>query len=357
MKVIMAMVASAMVLLAPLCKLTRQEQAPMYFPPVNDSEWATTSAASLGWKKENIPALLAYLNEKHTRAFIVTVNGKIVMEEYMNGHKRWKPWYWASAGKSLTATAFGIAQQNGLVDANKPVAHYLGTGWTTAPPNKEQLITCKNLLTMTSGIDDGFGNDVSVSNLKYKADAGTRWAYHNVYVKLQDVIAKASGVTWEDYFEKKLKDKIGMSGRWTNGGPGKMEPFSIYWSNARSMARFGLLALNSGKWAQNQVVNEQYFKQTITPSQSINKSYGYLWWLNGKESYHLPGTQAEFKGSLIPAGPADMYMALGKNDQKIYVVPSRKMVIIRMGESANDKRFALSDFDNELWKKINAVIN
>ncbi|MBA4135534.1 MAG: serine hydrolase, partial [Flavobacterium sp.] len=67
------------------------------------------------------------------------------------------------------------------------------------------------------------------------------------------------------------------------------------------------------------------------------------------------GLQLQFNGTLIPNAPSDMYAALGKNDQKIYVVPSMKMVIIRMGEVANPENptFALSGFDNELWDKIN----
>ena len=52
-----------------------------------------------------------------------------------------------------------------------------------------------------------------------------------------------------------------------------------------------------------------------------------------------------------------MYCALGKNDQKIYIVPSRKLVIIRMGNAADDVNMALSDFDEILWEKISAVIN
>jgi len=52
-----------------------------------------------------------------------------------------------------------------------------------------------------------------------------------------------------------------------------------------------------------------------------------------------------------------MYCALGKNDQKIYIVPSKKLVIVRMGNAADDDNFALSPFDNDLWTKINAVIN
>ena len=92
-------------------------------------------------------------------------------------------------------------------------------------------------------------------------------------------------------------------------------------------------------------------------SQNLNLSYGYMWWLNGKSSYRLPQTQIQFPGELIPNAPEDMYAALGKNDQKIYVVPSKKLVIIRMGDAADDENFALSNFDNELWEKINALTN
>ncbi|WP_396164849.1 hypothetical protein [Flavobacterium sp.] len=52
-----------------------------------------------------------------------------------------------------------------------------------------------------------------------------------------------------------------------------------------------------------------------------------------------------------------MYCALGKNDRKIYVIPSRKLVIIRMGEAADSTNLALSNFDEVLWQKINAVVN
>jgi len=58
---------------------------------------------------------------------------------------------------------------------------------------------------------------------------------------------------------------------------------------------------------------------------------------------------------LIPSGPNDMFMALGKDDQKIYVIPSKKMIVIRMGEAADNVNLALSDFDDVLWQKINAL--
>ncbi|WP_439553821.1 serine hydrolase domain-containing protein [Flavobacterium macrobrachii] len=326
----------------------------MYFPP-NDGNatWATKSVSELGWNQEAVLPLLEYLEEKNTKSFIVLVDGKIVLENYFNGHTANSLWYWASAGKTLTATVTGIAQDEGLLNINNKVSDYLGTGWTSAPITKENLITVKHLLSMSSGLNDALGDDVSPANLKYVADAGTRWAYHNVYVKLQDVVAQTSGQTWSNYFNTKLRDKIGMTGgNWVN-----LNNLSVYRSTSRNMARFGLLILNQGKWNGNTIVNKNYITQATTTSQEINKSYGYLWWLNGKSSYHLPQTQFEFNGTLIPNAPSDMFAALGKNDQKIYVVPSKKMVIIRMGEVANpdNPTFALSGFDNELWQKINAL--
>lgn len=331
------------------------EMEQMYFPPTDGStSWETKSISNLGWNETAVQPLLDYLQLKNTKSFIVLVNGRIVMENYFNGQTATSNWYWASAGKTLTSTLSGIAAQEGIININNKVSDYLGTGWTSAPIAKEDLITCKNLLSMNSGLDDALGDGVSPEELQYKADAGTRWAYHNVYVKMQDVVAQASGQTWNAYFNTKLRDKIGMNGVWINSGTSG--DLSVYWSTARSMARFGLLQLNKGKWQNTQVLNENYFNQATTTSQNINVAYGYLWWLNGKSSYHLPQSQFQFNGSLIPNGPNDMFMALGKNDQKIYIIPSKKMVVIRMGDSADGTNFALSDFDSTLWEKINAVI-
>lgn len=325
----------------------------LYFPPLTGTKWETKSITSLGWKQEAVQTLLDYLESKNTKSFMILVNGRIVMENYFNGHSATSNWYWASAGKTLTTTLTGIAEQEGFININNKVSDYIGTGWTAETLAKENLITCKHLLSMTSGIEDiANGDDVSPSKLTYKADAGTRWAYHNVYVKLQDVIAQATGQSWANYFNAKLRDKIGMNGSWLT-----LDNNIVYFSTTRSMARFGLLMLNKGKWGDSTILNEAFFNAATTTSQNINLGYGYLWWLNGKSSYHLPQTQLQFSGSIIPNGPNDMFMALGKNDQKIYVIPSKKMVVIRMGEAANtdNPSFALSGFDNELWQKINAL--
>jgi len=93
----------------------------------------------------------------------------------------------------------------------------------------------------------------------------------------------------------------------------------------------------------------------VNTSQDLNKSYGYLWWLNGKESYRLPVVPFQFPGPLMPSAPSDLIAGLGKDDQKLYVIPSLNMVVVRMGEPAGGIVPALSGFDNMLWAKLMEV--
>ncbi|TAD87750.1 MAG: class C beta-lactamase-related serine hydrolase [Bacteroidetes bacterium] len=327
--------------------------AAMYFPPLTSTAWETTPLSSLGWKQSGVQALKDYLMQKNTKSFMILVKGRIVMEEYFDGHTAATDWEWNSAGKTLVATTTGIAQQEGLLNINQKAHDYLGRGWTSMPLAKENLITVRHLLTMTAGNDDT-KQLVIKPNLTYVADAGTRWAYSNIFQTLTDVVANASNKTFEAYFNEKLKQKIGMDGYWNFG-----TIFTIYHSTARSMARFGLLALNNGKWNNDQVVNEAFFKESTATSQSINPAYGYMWWLNGKATYMVPSLQTVFPGFLVPTAPADMYAAMGAKDQRIYVVPSKNMVVVRMGNAADpaNPNFAVSGFDSELWSKINGVIN
>ena len=89
-----------------------------------------------------------------------------------------------------------------------------------------------------------------------------------------------------------------------------------------------------------------------TRSQSINPSYGYLWWLNGKSSYKLPGLQFSFQGSLIPHAPDDLFSAMGKNGQFICVIPSQNMVWVRFGDNP-DNSLVPYLLNADIWKYIN----
>jgi hypothetical protein len=66
------------------------------------------------------------------------------------------------------------------------------------------------------------------------------------------------------------------------------------------MARFGLLIQGNGAWNGTQLINSTYFNEMVNTSQNLNKSYGYLWWLNGKPSFMVPTSQIVFLGSYAP---------------------------------------------------------
>ncbi|MDP3582827.1 MAG: serine hydrolase, partial [Ignavibacteria bacterium] len=308
------------------------------------------------WNTGQLTSLQNFLLQKNTKAFIILKDGRIAVEWYFGAFNKDSLWHWASAGKTITAFLIGKAKEEGLLKISESSSKYLGKGWTSAPEAKEDLITIRHQLTMTSGLDDGLGDDDCTlkSCLQYKTDAGTRWAYHNAaYTKLRDVIESAANTSENLYTYSRLTSKIGMNGSWFKNGYNY-----VFYSNARSMARFGLLALNNFTWDKEILLNDQNnISEMTNTSQQLNKSYGYLWWLNGKGSYMIPRVQLFFNVDLIPNAPDDLIAALGKNDQKIYVVKSRGLVIIRMGDAADDSKLALTAFDNELWGEIMKVVD
>ncbi|MFN9493263.1 MAG: hypothetical protein ACK57D_09435, partial [Sphingobacteriales bacterium] len=108
-------VSLILVLLASCSKNDTPTPTPetMYFPPVSGSAWETKTPASLGWNEANIPALKEFMIRNNSKSLLILVNGRIVMEEYFNGHTPTTTWQWNSAGKTLAASVTGIAQQEG----------------------------------------------------------------------------------------------------------------------------------------------------------------------------------------------------------------------------------------------------
>lgn len=338
-----------------------QHGAPLYFPPLGQQQWETADAEALGWDIERIPDLLAFLDQTKTRAFLVLKDGRMVIEHYAHTNVSGAPfdaqslWYWASAGKTLTATLVGIAQQRGLIDIHRPTAEYLGAGWTGMDPDQEGRITVWHQLTMTSGLDDRVP-DSDCTNpecLQYRADPGTRWCYHNApYTRLDGVIEGGSGLDFDAFFDTYLKKPIGMDGFWAY-----QDYNHVFFSTPRSMARFGLLILNRGVWEGTPILDDlTYFQAMVSTSQQLNLSYGYLWWLNGKDSFMAPGLEFVFPGSLAPHAPLDMVAAMGKNGQLLQVIPSENLVVVRMGDSDEEGLvgFALQD---QIWERLMPILH
>jgi CubicO group peptidase (beta-lactamase class C family) len=327
----------------------------LYFPPSTGNQWDTLSLAQLGWCSSEVPALYNYLGNTNTKAFIVLKDGKIVLEKYFGQFSADSAWYWASAGKCLTSFLVGIAQSEGLLHIDDTTSTYLGNGWTSAPTSKEQMIKIRNQLTMTSGLSDLVPQSDCTEDtcLLYLADAGTRWAYHNApYTLLDGVLRSATSMSPNLYLQQKMRPITGFTGVYLPIGYNQ-----VFFSTPRMMARFGLLNLAGGKWGTRAVLNDSLFVQEMTrPSQSLNPSYGYLWWLNGQSSFRLPQTQLSFPGPLFAHAPMDMYSALGKDGQIINVVPTEQLVVIRMGNAPGSGVAVPVTYNDSIWPYLNAVI-
>ena len=327
----------------------------LYFPPLLGSAWETVAPASLGWNVANIDTLRMFLGTQNTRAFVLLKDGRIAIEMYFGTFTKDSAWYWASAGKSLTSFMIGIARHDGTLALTDTTSRWLGTGWTSEPLAKENRITIRHQLTMTSGLDDGYGDPYCTepSCLVYKADAGARWAYHNgPYTLLDSVLRVVTGSSVNAFFTTRIGVKTGMTGIFVRQGYN-----NVFGSTARSMARFGLLVLNRGMWGTTPVLDDTaYIRAMSSSSQQLNPSYGYLWWLNGKNSYMLPQSQIVFPGPLNPSAPADMFAALGKNGQFIDIVPSQNLVFVRMGD-APDNVMVPFMMNEQIWQYLNRIMS
>ena len=328
-------------------------KAQTYFPPLTGNTWSTTDPATLGWCQDSINMMYDWLENSDSKAFIVLKDGKIVLEKYFGTFTADSFYVWNSAGKTLTAYAVGIAQHEGFLDIDDATSDYLGSGWTSLTLPQENAITIKHQLTMTTGLDDDVP-DIHCTDpacLIYKADPGTRWAYHNgPYTLLDTVIESATGMTLNSWVNQKISSKIGLTGLYIQIGYN-----NVFASRARGMARFGLLLSQDGYWNGTAVLPDvTYLNEMRTSSQTLNNSYGYLTWLNGKSSFMIPQSQFVFPGSLCPNAPADMYAAEGKNGQIINVVPSEGLVLVRMGSTMGNSLVG-TQYNDTIWQYMNRL--
>ena len=340
---------------------TDPEAGLIYFPPNEQETWETLNPESLNVDAAATETLYNYLERHRTRAFLVLYRGRIVLERYFGRNfndtrnfNRNTQWYWASAGKSLTAFLAGVAQEQGLLDITARTSTYLGDSWSSVPPAKQEMIRVIDHLRMTTGLDesvkDSTPNDrvdddcTDPECLQYRADAGSRWIYHNApYNLLDEIIANATGSPYEEFSRARLEFLIGMSGAWRTE-----ETYNkIYWSTARDAARFGLLILNRGNWDGMQLMNDNtYFDAMLSSSQELNPSYGYLWWLN------KPGTSSYL---YTRYAPETMVTAAGLNGQFINVLPDSGIVVVRMGDAPVNNT-DISDFHDEMWRLLSGLI-
>lgn len=341
-------------LAAPLSFLISATAQNAYFPPAENHLWAIQSPESLGWNMDKLDELIEWLGNNETRAFIILKNGKIVVEHYYRQFGRETEWYWASAGKTVTATLIGALEKQGLLDIENPTSDYLGAGWTSLSKEQEERIKLRNQLAMTTGLEYDIDdlNCTLPECLSYRKTAGEQWYYHNApYTLLTHVVESVTETSLNEAVIEIFGSVPGLQLRFMEG---LSSPYNrVVVSRALDMARFGLLMSRETAWEDAApLLHSGFYADMLQSSQQLNPSYGYLWWLNGQESFIPPQLNVSIPRSLTPEAPADMVSALGMNAQVLSIVPSQNLIVVRMGQNPG----SLFEFLSRKWELLSEVM-
>ena len=275
-----------------------------------------------------------------TRAIVVLYDGKLVAEKYAPGitkDTRLTGW---SMAKSITGALTGILVKVGKLnpDAPAPVKE-----WADAEDPRHNILL-KDLLRQSSGLDfvEDYSKYSDVTRMLFmRADMGAYSASRPLKHKPGTVFSYNGGnsnilsriiretVGEKDYHAfpyEALFHKTGMySAVMEPDASGNFVGSSYCHATARDWARFGLLYLNDGKFNGQQILPEGWVQSSVQPAPaSVNGEYGYQVWLN-RGSKDNPATRK------YPQLPTDMFFADGFEGQNVFVIPSKKLVVVRLG--------------------------
>ena len=317
-----------------------------YFPPLN-GEWGKITPGESGWDVAALKEALDYAQQQKSSGLLIVYKGKILTEEYWSTKAEMKDVGYkelvngktkdgrikedvASIQKSVVSLLIGKASIKGLIDIDKPVSYYLEEGWSNSNKANEEIITVKQLLSMTSGLN---------GRLYYKDPPGKEWTYNTTaYSKLIEILEIVTKKPIKKLTKEWLTDPIGIiDSQWGKRPFGFDNPHG-FMATHRDMARIGLLVLHKGIWNGKDIIqNQGYLKDAISPSQSMNLKYGYLFWLNTDHLWHQKY-------------PEDMFIMVGYLNRLVIVIPSYDMVIVRFG---NDPE---RGFNTKLLNKLIAAM-
>jgi CubicO group peptidase (beta-lactamase class C family) len=331
--------------------------AEFHFP---GEQWESASAGEAGWDEQKLEEAIDFAMSRKSSSVVVVHAGRIIAERHSEMPKasaRYSAMKLgmtseghaiedvASVQKSIVCLLVGVAIDQGLVTLDDSVQKHLSVGWSKADKELEPAITLRHLVTMTSGLN---------TKLEFVAAPGTRWAYNtNAYAKsltcLEAVTGKSANELTSDWLLQQInmKDSKWAERLWLADSGADANRYGFA-TSARDLARFGVLALAGGNWQDQSLVSREYLRSALSPSQKLNLSYGYLWWLNGQASGVRGGRKAS--GPLIASAPSDLVAALGALGRKCYVVASLDLVVVRLGDDPD--RPGQKKFENEFWRRL-----
>jgi len=287
---------------------------------------------------------------RRTRAIVVVKDGRVIAERYADGYGVDTPLLGFSATKSVTSALIGILVRQGKLAVDKPAPV---AAWQS-PDDPRHAITVDQLLRHTAGLALGSSLEASlgaalepVNRMKYMerdmatfaestplaTTPGTAWNYSDGNsIILSHLIRNATGGHLADvlrFARSELFDPLGMhSVTLEFDGAGTPEGSSQMLASARDWARFGLLYLNDGVVGGKRILPEGWVNYSASPTPSGWVGIGAGFWTNRGDSF---GANYRAERGM----PRDAFFAKGTIGQYVIVVPSERMVIVRLGRSPN----------------------
>jgi CubicO group peptidase (beta-lactamase class C family) len=273
----------------------------------------------------------------HTRAVIVVYDGHLIAEHYADGFSAKTKLAGWSMTKTVTGALIGILAKQGklFVESPAPVPEW------QSPGDPRHVITIENLLQQRSGLDFDeiyYRASDATRMLFQKSDMAAFTASHPLKFQPGSVFQYSSGNSnilsriirqtvgdslYVGFPYKEMFYKLGMYSAVLEPDPsGTFVGSSYMYANARDWARLGLLFLNDGVMNKQRILPEGWVSKSTMPVSSDKRGYGYQIWLNR-------GSDSSVKH--YPSAPADMFYADGFESQLIFVIPSKRLVIVRMG--------------------------
>lgn len=312
----------------------------------------TTSTGKIS--PEALANAIAYGEETRSHALIVYHDGAIELEHYYPGHDAKEITPTQSMHKSVLAMLVGIAIEDGFIESVDDPAYLYLPEWAN---DQRQAITIRHMLQQSSGINfatfginplGGFfqlmlGADVTpvALNLEQEVPAGTRFDYNSAIPQNMGlIIQRATEKRYAEYLSEALWQHLGVPDAWVvlDSEENSMPRTSCCLdATARSWLRLGMLHLDKGRVGSHQLVPEEWMRKVVTPSEH-NPNYGYFTWLGTEYDqyrYYNRKTSTRVLHSEPFAAP-DVIFYDGFGGQRVYIIPSRKLVIVRTGAIAPD---------------------
>ncbi len=322
--------------------------------PYGNLEQKDTVFSGIDYKTLENTVNKAFSNNeiKKTRTVLVIYKDHIVAEKYADGFDKNSLLQGWSMTKSITATIYGILQKYGKLNISDKAS-------IEAWENDERAnITIDDLLHMNSGLawKEDYAGISDVTKMLFLAEDMSKvqqekeligkpnesWNYSSGTSNLLSGMLRNyfnGHQEYLDFWYSGLIDKIGMHSMTIEADlAGNYVGSSYAWATTRDWAKFGLLYLHKGNWNGEQLFDTSWTDYVAAPTATSDGQYGGHFWLNA--------------GGYYPDAPRDIFSANGFQGQRIFIIPSKELVIVRMGLIGSD------GFDfNEFLKEIVVAID